>query len=271
MPADIWSLRTFCIVTGGGKGLGYSIVVNLASRFASGSVIAIAGRTEANLLRTQEYVESHYPEISVQPLVVDLCLRDTYDDIFPTIFSLQSINAEDFQQVMLIHNAGTLGDITHTAIQQDDTRAVRRNLDLNIGSTMLLTAAFFKFFPDRTRFKTYVVNISSLCAIQPVKSFSMYCTGKAARDMFFRVMAEEEPDVRVLSYAPGPLLTSMTTHIIDHVGDKDTKQMFKDMKDNEQLLDCDTSMMKFVCLLEDDKFESGAHVDYYDVEKICDQ
>ena len=35
-------------------------------------------------------------------------------------------------------------------------------------------------------------------------------TGKAARNMFFKVLATEEPDVRVLNYAPGPLETEMS-------------------------------------------------------------
>lgn len=34
-------------------------------------------------------------------------------------------------------------------------------------------------------------------------------TGKAARDMFFRTLAVEEPNIRVLNYAPGPCDTDM--------------------------------------------------------------
>lgn len=52
-----------------------------------------------------------------------------------------------------------------------------------------------------------VVNISSLCALKPFKSWTLYCTGKAARDMMFKVLAVEEPDVRVLNYAPGEFCT----------------------------------------------------------------
>jgi sepiapterin reductase len=39
-------------------------------------------------------------------------------------------------------------------------------------------------------------------------------TGKAARDMFCKVLAAEESDIRVLSYAPGPLVTDMTDKVI---------------------------------------------------------
>lgn len=54
-----------------------------------------------------------------------------------------------------------------------------------------------------------VINISSLCAVQPFKSWGLYCAGKAGRDMLFRVLAAEEPNVTVLNYAPGPLDNDM--------------------------------------------------------------
>lgn len=47
------------------------------------------------------------------------------------------------------------------------------------------------------------MNISSLCAREPFPSWALYCAAKAARDMLFRVLAVEEPGLRVLNYAPG--------------------------------------------------------------------
>ena len=53
--------------------------------------------------------------------------------------------------------------------------------------------------------------------------------GKAAREMFFKVMALEKPDVRVLSYAPGPLKTDMFYCIRDNSYDSEVKSMFEGM------------------------------------------
>ncbi len=64
-------------------------------------------------------------------------------------------------------------------------------------------------FPERT-----VVNVSSLMALRAQETWSLYCSGKAARDMFFQVVAEEEKGVTVLNYAPGPVLTDMVTRDI---------------------------------------------------------
>lgn len=72
-----------------------------------------------------------------------------------------------------------------------------------MSGALSLTAGVLQAFPRRLGLRRTVVNISSLCALKPFPSWVLYCTGKAARDMMFRVLAEEEPDVRVLNYAPG--------------------------------------------------------------------
>ena len=51
-------------------------------------------------------------------------------------------------------------------------------------------------------------------------------SGKAARDMLFKTMAEESPGVRVLNYAPGPLDTDMQLQARTVTADSDLKKMF---------------------------------------------
>lgn len=84
-------------------------------------------------------------------------------------------------------------------------------LSLNVSSALCLTARVLRAFPQRAGLRRTVVNVSSLCALQPFPSWVLYCTGKAARDMAFRVLAEEEPDLRVLSYSPGKNWTCRTS------------------------------------------------------------
>ena len=52
------------------------------------------------------------------------------------------------------------------------------------------------------------------------------CPGKAARDMLFRTMALEDPSIRVLNYAPGPLDTEMQVVARRDTGDKELKNLF---------------------------------------------
>ncbi|XP_020379539.2 sepiapterin reductase [Rhincodon typus] len=135
---------------------------------------------------------------------------------------------------------------------------------LNFTSCMCLTAALLKAFPKRENFHRTVVNISSLCAIQPFKSWSLYCSGKAAREMMFKVLAAEEPDVRVLNYAPGPLDTDMQKQARSETADPELRQTFLTMHQEGQLIDCHDSSRKLVNILIRDDFPSGAHLDYYD-------
>ena len=52
-------------------------------------------------------------------------------------------------------------------------------------------------------------------------------SGKSARDMLFSTMALEEPTIRVLNYAPGPINTSMQLEARTKTADPELKSMFQ--------------------------------------------
>ena len=115
--------------------------------------------------------------------------------------------------------------------------------------------------------------------------------------MLLLTYAEEEADVVVLNYAPGPIDTDMQFEARTYTADKELKDMFKgkskyffsnktfsmaftdiihgknmkmclfvvDMKLNQKLLTPEQSVAKLVELMRKNKFESGSHIDYYDV------
>ena len=106
----------------------------------------------------------------------------------------------------------------------------------------------------------------------------VYCAGKAARDMFHKVLAkeyseddskqttEEKQQFKVLNYAPGPCDTEMTDELAESTA-LDTKlhDYFESSKQNNTLVKPEDSSKKLVDLLRNDTYESGAHIDYYDV------
>lgn len=91
---------------------------------------------------------------------------------------------------------------------------VDRYLSMNVSSALCLTAGILKVFPAHVGLRRCVVHVSSLCALQPFPSWVLYCTGKAARNMMFRVLAKEESELRVLNYAPG----KPVKHILLYIG-----------------------------------------------------
>lgn len=98
---------------------------------------------------------------------------------------------------------GSLGDISKSFLDLTDPAEINTYFAFNITSALCLTTAALQAFGKRPGSSRTVVNISSLCALKPFKNWALYCSGKAARDMMFQVLALEEPDVRVLNYAPG--------------------------------------------------------------------
>ena len=64
--------------------------------------------------------------------------------------------------------------------------------------------------------KKYVTHISSLCGIQATPSLSLYCAGKAARDMFHKVLALESVSLQLILEPP-----------ISHIPSSQNQTLFK--------------------------------------------
>eukprot|EP00611_Tribonema_gayanum_P030213 TRINITY_DN832_c0_g1_i3.p1 TRINITY_DN832_c0_g1~~TRINITY_DN832_c0_g1_i3.p1 ORF type:complete len:330 (-),score=142.19 TRINITY_DN832_c0_g1_i3:554-1543(-) len=112
-----------------------------------------------------------------------------------------------------------------------------------------------------------VVNISSLAAVKPFPTWGAYCAGKAARDMFHAALAAEHraSQLRVLSYAPGPLDTDMQARIRAADGcAPELRAFFATMQRDGALVDPGESAARCVRLVREGGWESGAHVDFFD-------
>lgn len=134
-------------------------------------------------------------------------------------------------------------------------------MGLNVTSPFYLMSRFLNAFHNS---KLYVVNVSSKAAIEPNASLSLYCTGKAARDMLHQALAEESKDIRVLNYAPGPLDTEMFDDILKNSGSNETRKLFAYLKDSEKVLTVDESAERLIVILKQDRYKSGLHLDYFD-------
>jgi len=70
---------------------------------------------------------------------------------------------------------------------------IQSYFSVNLTSVMALNSAFLSSAKQHLsrEGQIVVVNVSSLLALQPQVSLALYCSGKAARDMFFKVLALE--------------------------------------------------------------------------------
>ncbi|OXU19990.1 hypothetical protein TSAR_001740 [Trichomalopsis sarcophagae] len=260
MTDKIFSGKVFLLVTGASQGIGRKIAEILGSSLEQGSQVLLLARNTENLKGTADKLPKH---ITVKYESVDLS-KATADELKDIIIKSIGVNGtSQFDEAVVVHNVGSVGDVSQPTVNMIDFDIWRKYYDLNVFSPAVLNGVFMELFKDPS-IKKHVINITSLCGIQAMKSIGYYCTGKAAREMFFKVFAEENPNVNVLNYSPGPVETEMLQTISNNVGDKEVKASFQDMRQNKKALTTDQTVTRLSEVLSKRKYKSGDHVDYYD-------
>ncbi|KAG9338299.1 hypothetical protein JZ751_025970 [Albula glossodonta] len=257
--------RVLCIITGASKGFGRCLARQVAELLKPRSVLLLVARSGDKLRELQADLAASDADkegIVVRCVIADLGQKEAVEEV---VRAAKESCPNDIERLILINNAASLGDVSRFALGFTDSTEIDSYLSLNVSSALCLTAGIMSAFPQRLGLRRCVVNISSLCAVQPFPSWVLYCTGKAARDMMFRVLAVEEPELRVLNYAPGPLDTEMQEEARANTGDPVVRTSFCNMQRQGQLLTCEESGAKLMKLLLDDDFLSGAHLDFYDL------
>tara|TARA_R110001592_G_scaffold111347_2_gene308327 strand:+ start:3916 stop:4632 length:717 start_codon:yes stop_codon:yes gene_type:complete len=118
------------------------------------------------------------------------------------------------EKVILVNNAGTVGDINHVGAMNNDQIIACYNINLIAPS--IITNNFVSAYKSLPNEKL-IVNISSGAGKSAIDGWSTYCSAKAGIDMFSKVFAEEikidNTNFKVLSLAPGIIDTGMQTQI----------------------------------------------------------
>uniref|UniRef100_A0A671PME8 Sepiapterin reductase n=1 Tax=Sinocyclocheilus anshuiensis TaxID=1608454 RepID=A0A671PME8_9TELE len=254
--------KALCIITGASKGFGWTLAFQLSCLLKPRSVLMLVARTAEQLNRLKEDIINLYGgqnQLDVRCVQADLEKKEGVEK------TVQAAKETSVDRQFVLFGLASLGDVSRFALTFTDPVEVNRYLALNVSGALSVTAGVLQALPRRLGLRRSVVNISSLCALKPFPSWVLYCTGKAARDMMFRVLAAEEPDVRVLSYAPGPLDTDMQLQARRSSGDLQLRRSFSSMFSEGQLLSCEESGAKLMKLLLDNDFQSGSHLDFYEL------
>ncbi|XP_045138967.1 sepiapterin reductase-like isoform X2 [Portunus trituberculatus] len=263
--SDSGSAPWWVVVTGASQGFGAAICTELAPLLPPGSRMLGLARSQQGLATTAAAVTKANPAVTFSPVVMDLATAKAVDYEAALEDNLGTSQSSPPGQALLFQNAGSLGSLKYLR-EMDDAAHLSAYFNLNISSVILLNAAFMRLISAVSgKVKVKIINISSICALEPFKSWGLYCTSKAGRDMLFRVLAAEDPGVRVLNYSPGPLDTGMQVHARTETQDDDIRKAFTSMKEEGKLLSCQTSVRKLLQVLEKDEFKSGGHVDFFEV------
>lgn len=107
---------------------------------------------------------------------------------------------------LLVNNASTLGASPLPAFVDLDPGTYLRLLEVNVVAPLALAR---QLLPQLRQRHGTVLNISSDAAVEAYGTWGGYGSSKAALDHASRVLAAEEPDLRVYALDPGDMRTAM--------------------------------------------------------------
>jgi benzil reductase ((S)-benzoin forming) len=208
----------YIYITGTGSGIGEALAKALL-KDKNNKVIGLS--------RHQTIEHRNYLHIEVDLSKISLIRRFRFERI------------EKADKIVLVNNAGTLGQVAH--IGEMNTLSMVRAYNVNFMAPVIITNEFIKYFRDHPAFKT-VINISSGAAQRAVDGWGVYCSSKAGLEMYTRVLDEElhldgrTDEMKVFSIAPGVVDTPMQEHIRStEESDFSTVERFRALKEEGEL------------------------------------
>jgi len=182
-------------VTGTSRGLGHAIVEEILKN-ENNLVIGIG--------RQCEIVHPNYSHKRLD-------LSDTVE-----VAKFQFGQHEKPEKVVLVNNAGTLGEIKH--VGELDNKKIADSLNVNLVSPCILMNSFLAAYRLEGMLEKTILNISSGAAVNAYDGWSNYCTSKAGINMFSEVIKEESrtadiENLKIFSIAPGVIDTNMQDQI----------------------------------------------------------
>ena len=180
------------VITGASQGLGRALAHELASR---GWALVLDARHESTLATAaRELPGGPHPALAGD--VADPAHRR----------DLVDVAAELGGACVLVNNASTLGASPLPTLAALDTTTYLRILQVNLVAPVALTAALL---PQLRMHAGVVVNLSSDAAVEAYETWGGYGSSKAGLDHATRVLAAEEPGLRVYAVDPGDMRTQM--------------------------------------------------------------
>jgi sepiapterin reductase len=212
-------MRYVVVITGASRGFGQALAVSLATSLVDlkhDLVLILWARDGVALRETAALIEERCPSVQTLTRVVDLADTTSLPQHWRTVETVFVPGIAT--RTILIQNAGTLASLQRVA-DWTDFAWLAPAVAINVTAPMVLSSLFLRWVHSGAAAsgclvpaaECAIVNVSSLAAIVPFRCWGAYCTGKAARDMLHRCIAEEEgaAGVQTLNYAPGPLDTDM--------------------------------------------------------------
>ena len=252
-----FSKATYSIITGASAGLGRELAVQLSREWSgTNSTIVLVSRNATKLEETKEMIlKSSSVSVSIVP--ADLSDLNGLTEVSTKI--LEGYTSDRYQQAAIFHNAGSVGDIVTPTADQTDPSDITQYLTFNYTSMWILTTRFLSSIKTGPRF---IMNMSSIAARTPFGGFAAYSSIKAARNVFLEALAIEYPDVRMLTYNPGPCDTDMFQTVRSKAGFPPTKRFVEGLNKDNKVLPVAIPIKKLIEIIKEDTFKNAAIIQH---------
>jgi NAD(P)-dependent dehydrogenase (short-subunit alcohol dehydrogenase family) len=182
------------IITGGSKGFGRALATDLAR---DGWGLVIDGRTPGPLAEAARELEGL--GVPVRALAGDIVDPGHRSDLLRAAEELGSLD-------LLVNNASTLGVSPLPRLEGYPLAELRRAYEVNAVAPLALVQSALPRLRQRAG---TLVSVSSDAAVEAYPGWGGYGSSKAALDHLHRVLAVEEPGLRIYQFDPGDMRTEM--------------------------------------------------------------
>ena len=183
------------LITGGSVGIGLAVAKEFLAEKAGVIICARDGERLNNVIAD---LKASYPGSEIHGKRCDVSKSGDIDSLVEYVKGLGGVD-------ILINNAGTGSE--EKIITAPDEKWYHY-WDLHVMAPLRLSRALVPLIKQRSG-EGVIINVTSICAIQPLHYEPIYNVTKAALNMLSKCMAEEfiKDNIRVLAIAPGLVLT----------------------------------------------------------------
>jgi NAD(P)-dependent dehydrogenase (short-subunit alcohol dehydrogenase family) len=179
------------ILTGASRGLGFALAEGLVD---AGWRIVIDGRDAAAIADAAKLLGPS--AVAVPGDITDPAHRD---DLIAAAWNIGGLD-------LLVNNAGILGPSPQPALAAYPLDVLREVYEVNVVAPLALAQLAL---PRLRASRGAIVNVTSDAAVEAYEGWGGYGSAKAAVEQLSRILAAEEPAVRVWWVDPGDLRTRM--------------------------------------------------------------
>ncbi|KAJ8024863.1 Sepiapterin reductase [Holothuria leucospilota] len=263
---SILNVQTMAIITGASRGIGRAIAISLAKRVSANSCLYLTADDEEGLKETANIIKRNVSKtIRLTCIPADLDDEKNLEKLGELVFD-KGEPTSNFSHAIFINNAASKGPIEKYTRQLGDIELIKKHYPLNLTTPVFLTSKFLQKF-EKDNIRKTIINCTTPASKDPQHTLHLYCMGKAGCDMFFRVVALEEPNLRVLLYDTGIVDTVMFRGL-ENSAEASLRAKMKYLTEQSFFIKPEQSAEALLKTLEDDNFESGATVCCYDVMGI---